>query len=131
MIKNTESAVSPVMSEMLLIALVLILVPTATISMIQQIPEERVPTVTIKMTPMNSSGYVSFYHKGGDWMRKEEIKIFRNGKPTIDFGYSSRNATPIFDLGDSITIKNVGVGDHISLVAKNAVIFQGVANDER
>ncbi|PKL59597.1 MAG: type IV pilin, partial [Methanomicrobiales archaeon HGW-Methanomicrobiales-4] len=51
-----DSAVSSVVGEVLMIALVLILVPMVTISLMNQLPEDRVPTVTIKMGSVSQSG---------------------------------------------------------------------------
>jgi len=73
-----EDAVSAVLSEVLMIALDLILVPVVTISLMNQLPEERVPTVTIRMGPLIGDEVI-FYHKGGDWIKKSDIKIIQNG----------------------------------------------------
>lgn len=67
-----DSGVSTVLSEVLMIALVLFLVPVVTISLINQLPEDRVPTVNIKMDVNYSSDklLVTLYHKGGDYIKK-------------------------------------------------------------
>lgn len=123
---HKDSAVSSVMSEMLLIALVLILVPTVTINLIQQMPEERVPTVNIMMTPIDSSGTVSFYHKGGDWIKKEDIQIMQDGSRKDSWKDIYHNRT--YDLGDVITVSDVESGKPISFIVKNSVLFSGVAH---
>lgn len=117
-----DSAVSSVLSEVLLIALVLILVPIVTVSLMNQLPEGRVPTVTIKMGPLDDSS-VTFYHKGGDWIRKEDIKIMLNGNPVL-FPYNKVT----FDLGDAISVSGVPEGGNISFIVKNTVVFSGVAH---
>lgn len=115
-----EDAVSPVIGETLMILLVLILVPFVTISLMNQLPEERVPTVTIRMGPLIGDT-VTFYHKGGDWIKKSEIKIAQMGD-TKSFNYIK----PVFDLGDTITAHNVNPDIRIDFIAKNSVIFSGV-----
>jgi hypothetical protein len=114
-----DPAVSSIISEMLLIALVLILVPAVTISLMNQLPEDRVPTVSIKMSSLDDT-MVTLYHKGGDWIKKSEIKILLNEKQR-DF----ESDNPIFDLGNSISLTGVAEGDEIYVVAKNAVVFRG------
>ncbi|WP_373838664.1 type IV pilin [Methanospirillum sp.] len=114
-----ESGVSSVLSEVLMIALVLILVPVVTISLMNQLPEDRVPTVNIKMSPIIDDK-VTFYHKGGDWIKKSDIKIFCNGEQK-SFNYDK----PVFDLGEKITVSGVIQNDRIDFVAKNSIIFSG------
>lgn len=115
-----DSGVSTVLSEVLMIALVLILVPVVTISLMNQLPEDRVPTVNIKMSPIIDGGEVTFYHKGGDWIKKSDIKIIQNGEQK-SFNYDK----PVFDLGDKITVSGVIQNDRIDFVAKNSIIFSG------
>ena len=124
--EKRDSGVSSVIGEMLMIALVLILVPVVTISLMNQLPEDRTPTVTIKMGPINSAGYVAFYHKGGDWIRKENIQVFRNGYKIDSARLLLLNRT--FDLGDELGVSELTRGDNISIVTKNAVVFSGVVN---
>ncbi|MCA1916918.1 type IV pilin N-terminal domain-containing protein [Methanospirillum hungatei] len=115
-----EPAVSAVLSEVLMISLVLILVPIVTISLMNQLPEDRVPTVNIKMSPITNNN-VTFYHKGGDWIKFTDIRILQNGRQ-ISFMYDK----PVFDLGDHITVSGVIQNARIDFVAKNSIIFSGV-----
>jgi archaeal type IV pilus assembly protein PilA len=117
-----DPAVSSVISEVLMIALVLILVPIVTMSLMNQLPEGRVPTVLIKMGPFDGSS-VTLYHKGGDWIRKEDIRILLNGN-VIGFSYNRTT----FDLGDTISVQGIPDGGNISFIVKNAVVFSGVAH---
>ena len=118
-----EAAVSPVVGETLMIALVLILVPLVTISLMNQLPEDRIPTVTIRMGPLTGDSVI-FYHKGGDWIKPGTMKILVNGQ---DHAY--HYTSPIFDLGNHFFITGVKKGDAISLVVKNAVIFSGEVHE--
>ncbi len=122
MIKR-DPAVFPVIGEVLMISLVLILVPMVTVYLLNQMPEDRVPSVTIKMSPVGSSGDVHLYHKGGDWVKREQIRV------TVD-GIEEKNwkiPNKTFDLGDNLTLSGTSVGERISLVVHNAVVFSGVA----
>ena len=118
-----DSSASPVIGEVLLIALVLILVPVATMSLMQQLPEDRVPTVHILMHS-DGSGMVSFHHKGGDYLRVDNMEIFVDEVSVRDSwkpGYQKLT----FDLGDIISIP-AAAGSKIDIVTRQAVIFRGV-----
>ena len=137
-----DSGVSTVLSEVLMIALVLILVPVATISLMNQLPEDRVPTVTIK--PDISSDSIFFYQKGGDYVRNESIKLIirakdlaNKDKETIythmDFNITWKgNPTSLFDLGSELTIKKDTIEKKgvdfskikdVRFIAKNTVLY--------
>jgi archaeal type IV pilus assembly protein PilA len=116
-----DPAVSAVIGEILMIALVLILVPAVTISLMNQVPEDRTPTVNILMGPLDGNTII-LCHKGGDWVKKSDIKIMVNSKQ-IEF-----NSSPIFDLGENISLNGINSGDEISFIVKNSVIFSGVVN---
>ncbi|MDD1728484.1 MAG: type IV pilin N-terminal domain-containing protein [Methanospirillum sp.] len=125
MMVQKESAVSAVIGEVLMIALVLILVPIVTISLLNQLPEDRVPTVTIKMGSLSQSGELHLYHKGGDWIKREQILITCNGVENRSWESGFTNLT--FDLGDNLTLSGISQDTRITFVARNAVIFSGVA----
>lgn len=119
-----EAAVSPVLGEVLMITLVLILVPVVTISLMNQLPEDRIPTITIIMGPLNGSS-VSLFHKGGDWIHTDSIKIQVNGD-TIS-SWKGKYSKSTFDLGDRIEIFEIPNQAVVSVIIKNSVIFTGVA----
>lgn len=121
---NRDPAVSVVIGEVLMISLVLILVPVLTVYLLNQMPEDRAPSVTVKMSPI-SQGEVHLYHKGGDWVKYGQIHITVNGAEKNDWKETFQNQT--FDLGDNLTVKNVEPGSRISLVVHNSVVFSGVA----
>ena len=125
-IKARDDAFSPVIGEILLIALILILIPSVTISLMHQLPQDRIPTVNILMQS-DSSG-VSLYHKGRDYINIDDIDIFVQD---VNIGnawkttYKRLNNKILFDLGDVITIP-ANPGNKITLVTQKAVIFRGV-----
>lgn len=107
-----------------MIALVLILVPVVTVSLMNQLPEDRIPTITIVMGPLENSS-VSLYHKGGDWVRITDIRILVNGQTENSWKKKYQNMT--YDLGDRILLTEIPAGATIGVAAKNAVIYTGVA----
>jgi len=127
-----DDAVSSVVSEMLLITLVLIMIPLVTISLMNQLPSEREPTVTIKMGPVIDNT-VTLYHKGGDYLIKKDIKVILNKKLTNEMVTNSSELifkygeVTIFDLDDHIiaSFKAIGSNDLIQLVSGKKVIFSG------
>jgi FlaG/FlaF family flagellin (archaellin) len=121
--KIRDNAASPVIGEMLLITLVLILIPVATITLMHQLPQDRVPTVNILMH-IDDSNNVSLHHKGGDHVNIDDIEIFVHDVK-IGNAWKSSYQKVVFDLGDVISISATS-GQRISLVAKRAVIFRGV-----
>lgn len=118
-----DEAVSAVVSELLLIVLVLILIPSVTITLMNQLPEDRVPTVHIKMGPVDNNT-VNLSHKGGDYLVQKDLIIFVNGEGKTPVFYSSSATT--FDLGDYFSVSPVNKGDSVRVVAKNTVVFSGV-----
>jgi len=117
-----EFAVSSVISEMLIIVLVIILIPVVTINLMYQLPETRVPTVTIMMTPLND-GKFQLYHKGGDTINGRDIKIIVG---ETEISLEEIEKIP-YDLGDKIPNKDIPgkSGDRVSLIIKNSVVFSG------
>ena len=124
-----DEAVSSVVSEMLLITLVLIMIPLVTISLMNQLPGEREPTVTIKMESMGSNEVI-LHHKGGDYLLWKEMAVIvsHSNTPKRISGDELKpaNAKTTFDLGDTTEGISVSPGDKIQLIVKNTVIFSGV-----
>ena len=128
--KKRDDAVSPVIGEALMIGLVLMLIPLVTISVMNQIPENRVPTVTILLD--NTDTTLTLYNKGGDCLIKDDITVIVRHENTdhtfreIDISYSTNART--FDLGDRLTITGIELDpdDCVRLVTHDAVIFSGV-----
>jgi len=135
-----DSAVSPVLSETLLIALVLILVPIVTISLMNQLPEDRVPTVTI--IGEKNSDSLSFHHKGGDYIKKGDIRLIirsqgSSGNKEAEYNGNDFDITwkgkkgEIYDVGSILTINESEIKNEIEFseinevrfIAKNSVVY--------
>lgn len=134
-----ESAVSPVIGEMLMIVLALLLVSLFSITLLDFLPSERSPWVDIKMN--NSSADVRLWHQGGDWVKKSDLQvIIIKDKQTYtirssDAAFELRDLnnelsnSNSFDIGDSIKVQpgfTFDGGETVRLVSKRSVVFSGV-----
>lgn len=143
----TDGAVSEVVGEMMLIAIVLILVAIFATSISALIPDERAPVVNIKMNwsyndELNQTT-IDLWHKGGDWVEVSDLSVMVIENETMavtryryndaDYPFTLYNATGYevsikqsFDLGDRLRISFDGIGYEIRLVTPRAVLFDGV-----
>ncbi len=126
--KHDCTAVSEVVGEMLMLSLVILLVAIFSASLSSYLPSDRDPTVTIKMT--NTTENITFWHKGGDWVKKSDITVVvMNQSGAERFGSDRFTLVPdtqAFDLGGTITIGySVEGGEDVRLVTPRAVIYTG------
>jgi FlaG/FlaF family flagellin (archaellin) len=127
-----DSAVSPVVGEMLMIVLALLLVSLFSVTLLGLLPSERGASVDIMMN--NSCENVTLWHKGGDWVRKSNLQVVViKDKQTTTIGSSDDSFIlegNSFDLGDTIVVKPDGItfdgGEIVRLVSGRSVIFSGV-----
>jgi hypothetical protein len=130
-----------------MIVLVLILVPVVTINLMNQLPEDRIPTVNIlmKVNPDNGEPEsVALYHKGGDYIKKDDISLVIRIKsldgtvkeiPWFDSVslYYTPSVNQVFDLGDYVKTGKIedfadlqkGSVISVALLVKNSIIFTG------
>jgi FlaG/FlaF family flagellin (archaellin) len=135
-----DDAVSEIVGEMLLLTIVLVLLALFSTSLSNYLPPPRDPSVTIKMSPIDS-GTVTLYHKGGDAIKKADLVVIVGDKKLIgennDFRITSEQITDplLFDLGDSVTlgvttkVPQVNQGDEITIATTRAVLFKGTARE--
>ena len=71
---ENSRAVSGVVGEMLMIGIVLVLAAVFTAQLPNYLPSERSPTVTIMMSN-DTLGNVTLWHKGGDWVKINTLKV--------------------------------------------------------
>lgn len=136
--RENESAVSAVVGEMLMIGIVLILVAVFSASLPGYLPSERSPTVTIKVCYDNTSGTITLWHKGGDWVKASSLKVivsntndtfqksFRLNDPVDRFILVPDNQA--FDLNSTIMVdweKSLEGNEKIVLATDRAVIYSG------
>ncbi|MDD1701659.1 MAG: type IV pilin N-terminal domain-containing protein [Methanoregula sp.] len=130
---SNNLAVSGVVGEMLMIGIVLILAAVFSSQLPNYLPSERSPSVTIMMSN-DTSGNITFWHKGGDWVKINSIKVIVSNQSAQDTFTSSDSdfiyvpVTSTFDLGGNITVKtNVTLDKNVSIVlaTDRAVLFSG------
>jgi archaeal type IV pilus assembly protein PilA len=134
---DMSQAVSEVVGEMLMIGILLILAAVFTSQLPNYLPSERTPTVTIVMC--NDTQNVTFWHKGGDWVKISSIRVIISNQSTsktytssdtLHF-ISSEPGSQSFDLGGNISIINWSdatpfAGDEkVVLATDRAVLFSG------
>jgi len=145
--RNDENsrAVSGVVGEMLMIGIVLILAAVFTSQLPNYLPSERSPTVTIMMSN-DTSGNITLWHKGGDWVKISMLKIIVSNQTyqatyTSTKGFSGFTFTfvpdpaepnsSVFDLGGNITISTgapLAGNEKVVLATDRAMLFSGVVS---
>jgi len=139
-----ETAISEVVGEMLMIAVVLILLAVFSSSLSSYLPSERSPSVDVKVC--NDTNSITLWHKGGDWIKTDSLRVvvtydrgttvsYRLNGPgprfTLGTGEpdSPQASTQTFDLGDTIAVPwNSGCGI-ITLATDRAVVFSGAIGE--
>ena len=125
---NNEDAVSEVVGEMLMIALVLVLIAVFGASISSFIPNERDPSITFMMTTDDDN--ITLWHKGGDWIRVSEITVtVRNDTVMHRYDHTKFSVYPetaTIDLGSAITIPNEVQGpEEIRVFTPRIVLMTG------
>lgn len=132
---SCTTAVSEVVGEMLMIAIVLIIVSVFSASLANYLPSERSPTVTIMMSN-DTQGNITLWHKGGDWVKTDGLKIVVSNTTGMS-AYTLKSAPPfipvpdtlVFDLDDNITVEYgmpLAGGEEVVLATDRAVLFSGI-----
>ena len=142
---SRNKAVSEVVGEMLMIGIVLVLAAVLTSQLSNYIPSERSPTVTIMMSN-DTSGNVTLWHKGGDWVKVNDLKVIVSNQTyqsnytytgTHNFTFVPDPAEPqsqVFDLGGNITVSTGAPlygNEKVVIATERAVIFSGVVSEEQ
>lgn len=133
---SRECGVSEVVGEMLMIGLVILLVAVFAAALGNFLPTARDPSVTVLMTTDNPNGTITLWHKGGDWVKSEDLTViisYPNDTlekiPASDLtNFIMVPNKTVFDLGSNITVKTGGIlmgNETISLVTPHARIFTG------
>ena len=131
---ESDSAVSAVVGEMLIIGIVLILVSVFSASLPDYLPSERSPAVTIMMSN-DTGGNITLWHKGGDWVKTDVLKVIVSNATSMTTYRlkSNRPFIPVpdaqaFDLNGNISINRgqplIG-NESVVLATDRAVIFSG------
>ncbi len=122
-----------------MIGLAIILISVFASVMGNFLPKAHDPSITILVTN-DSPQQITLWHKGGDWVRGEELKVIFGDDETRDTyifnkTYSDQDRhfqllpkKETFDLGSNITIttqREITCNDTVILVTPRASIFSG------
>jgi hypothetical protein len=130
--KIHESGASEVVGEMLMIGLAIILISVFASVLGNFLPSAHDPVVTVIGT--SDSQNITLWHKGGDWVKKEELTIviandsYHREYSLQDSGVVLVPDKQVFDLGSNITVMTWSLfyGDETaSLVTPRASLFSG------
>ena len=109
-VNEKDDAVTSVVGEILLMALVIILVSIFAASAFDLLPGDRQSAVDVSMSINGDT--ISFWHKGGDWIEGSELSASlteSDGKKHILEKVSLRDCFGdeklVFDLGGNYTVK--------------------------
>jgi hypothetical protein len=113
---TSDSAITSVVGEMLILVLVIILVSLFATSAFNLLPGDRETATTVSM--QSNATHLIFWHKGGDWVDVQDLTITATPKtggeklPLALDGVSdyAGNTTAVFDLGGSVVVKT----DHLT-----------------
>ncbi len=130
--KNTDSGVSEVVGEMLMIALVIVLISVFSATLYNFLPTSRDPSINIMMT--NDQQNITLWDKGGDWVKEEDLTVIvGNDTNRTSFSYQNGDLIlvpdkPVFDLGSNITVQmhtQLEGNETVKLVTPKTVIYTG------
>lgn len=127
-----DDGVTSVVGEMLIIGLVVILVSLFAVSAFNLLPDGRESTAVVTMTYDSGTQNLSFYHKGGDWVKGNELIVRINSIEenitAVNLKDWQENPADVFDLGGCYTVqleKPLVAGSEVRLVAGTSVIYSG------
>ena len=132
--KKNDDGLSSVVGEMLLLVTALILVAVFAVSLLSILPGDRVDTAEISAEITGNT--ISFYHKGGDRIGLEELKLtVFNGAEKRAVTFQSLTlpdgqSASVFALGSCLTYTVPGLtkGDDISLISDTGILYSGVVS---
>jgi len=131
---RNDTGVSEVVGEMLMIALVIVLLSVFSAALYNFLPVDRDPSISVMMS--NDRQNVTLWHKGGDWVRTDVLKVIVSDAGGMPATYTLKSESPLlpvpdsqaFDLNDNITVrygKPLAGGEEVVLATDRAVIFSG------
>jgi archaeal type IV pilus assembly protein PilA len=130
--KYTDTGVSEVVGEMLMIALIIVLLSVFSAALYNFLPTDRDPSISVMMS--NDRQNITLWHKGGDWIKFEDLTVIIGNETTrtsFSPGKSGLILVPdktVFDLGSNITVRmpaDLEGNETVKLVTSRTVIFTG------
>lgn len=123
---------------MLLLAIGVILVAVFATSLIGLLPSDRDDHVDVAMYSDVSNQTIMFYHKGGDAIKKEELRVQVYQENSVSPRYceiislkdSDREVT-VFNLGCVLTVfvSELSPNNQVRLMTENTIIYTGVIKE--
>ena len=105
-----DDAATSVVGEILLMALVIILVSLFAASAFDLLPGDRQSVVDVSMQ-INDDKTLSFWHKGGDWIDGDDLKVTLTAANGQKYTLTAKSLTDyqgvvklVFDLGGCYTV---------------------------
>ena len=131
-INKRDDAVTSVVGEILLMALVIILVSLFAASAFDLLPGDRQSVVDVSMSVDDDS--LSFWHKGGDWIAGEDLTVTLTKSDGTKSVLTQKSLTDwegkekvVFDLGGCYTVSlpdPVPTGEvSIRLTSSDSVLY--------
>ena len=106
-----DDAATSVVGEILLMALVIILVSLFAASVFDLLPGDRQSVVDVSMSYDKDAETLSFWHKGGDWIDGDDLKVTLTAANGQKYTPSEKYLTDyqgvvklVFDLGGCYTV---------------------------
>jgi len=129
---RNDTGVSEVVGEMLMIALVIVLLSVFSAALYNFLPVDRDPSISVMMS--NDRQNVTLWHKGGDWVKFEDISVVIGNETTrVSFSRKTGNMIlvpnkSVFDLGSNITVQLPAMlegNETVKLVTPHTVLYTG------
>ena len=127
-----DDAATSVVGEILLMALVIILVSLFAASAFDLLPGDRQSVVDVSMQ-INDDKTLSFWHKGGDWIDGDDLKVTLTAANGQKYTPTEKSLTDyqgvdklVFDLGGCYTVKFDTIPDgivNIRLTSTDSVLY--------
>ena len=135
-----DDGVSSVVGEMLLLAIGVILVAVFATSLMGLLPGDRDDHVDVAMYSDVSNQTIMFYHKGGDAIKKEELRVQVYQENSVSPRYceiislkdsAGKNAA-VFNLGCvfTVSVSELSPNNQVRLMTDNTIIYTGVVKGE-
>ena len=128
-----DDAATSVVGEILLMALVIILVSLFAASAFDLLPGDRQSVVDVSMSYDKDEKTISFWHKGGDWIDGNDLKVTLTDESGQKHTLTAKSLTDyqgvdklVFDLGGCYTVKFDTIPDgivNIRLTSTDSVLY--------
>ena len=134
-----DDGVSSVVGEMLLLAIGVILVAVFATSLMGLLPSDRDDHVDVAMRADVLNQNLTFYHKGGDAIDKDELRVMVYPNEDVNprtcsissLIDSSNQKSQVFNLGCVLTVSvtDLEAKDQVRLMTENTIIYTGVVKE--